>query len=70
MSMFSNVKVKVIGRAQLIWEITHAAREYKKNTKWGEKEKNRNLKFKNERDFLHYCTFVFCLYFASSFVMY
>ena len=30
-----------------------AAREYKKNTKGGEEEKNYSLKFKNERDFLH-----------------
>ena len=29
-----------------------AAREYKKNTKGGEEEKNYSLKFKNERDFL------------------
>ena len=30
-----------------------AAREYKKNTKGGEEEKNCHLKFKNERNFLH-----------------
>ena len=30
-----------------------AAREYKKNTKGGEEEKNSHLKFKNERNFLH-----------------
>ena len=50
---FFNVKVRVLRRNWLIYEITRAAREYIKNTKRKEEEKNCYLKFKNDRDFLH-----------------
>ena len=51
---FSIVKVRVLWRDWLICEITRTAREYKKNAKGGEEEKNYYLKFKNERDFLQF----------------
>ena len=41
--------VKVWRDWLIICEITRAAREYKKNTKVGEEEKNCYLKFKNEK---------------------
>ena len=41
--------VKVRRDWLIICEITRAAREYKKNTKVGEEEKNCYLKFKNEK---------------------
>ena len=50
---FSIVKVRVLWRDWLICEITRTMREYKKNAKGVEEEKNYFLKFKNERDFLH-----------------
>ena len=49
---FSIVKVRVLWRDWLICEITRTMREYKKNAKGVEEEKNCFLKFKNERDFL------------------
>ena len=52
---FSNVKVRVLWRNWLIYEITRGAREYIKNTKRKEEDKNCHLKFKNGRDFLHPC---------------
>ena len=51
---FSIVKVRVLWRDWLICEMTRTAREYKKNAKGGEEEKNYYLKFKNERDFLQF----------------
>ena len=50
---FSIVKVRVLWRDWLICEVTRTMREYKKNAKGVEEEKNYFLKFKNERDFLH-----------------
>ena len=45
-----------LGFFDVIGEIKRAAREYKKNTKGGggEEEKNCYLKFKSERDFLQF----------------
>ena len=51
---FSIVKVRVLWCDWLICEITRTAREYKKNAKGGEEEKNCHFKFKDERDFLQF----------------
>ena len=73
----SNVKISILWCVWLICDIMCAVCECKKNKKGGGEEKNLNLKFKNERDFLQggwhseqvgfWCNFNFLIMATSSF---